>query len=196
MAANITFAKGSESVTIYTENVSDGLKNSLIILPIKLVTVKGEVLTKTSIIGGSLPKDCDSSLLGRWEKVAQGLAELDKIKQEKAELSNAHVRLESEIKELSSLIQQKEPDLNKLKIKVANKESELANIVQDKKRFQDEISVLNMELEETREQLKQLGSEQHDLNQQILQQGQRHKQIQDSIQGSQDLIVEKLSLVL
>lgn len=38
MASNITLAKGAFSVTIYTDSVTDGIKNQLLILPIPTVS--------------------------------------------------------------------------------------------------------------------------------------------------------------
>lgn len=49
MTTEITFSKNSISVTVYANSVSDGLKNSLIILPTKIVTQKqSDVITTTN----------------------------------------------------------------------------------------------------------------------------------------------------
>ncbi|MBU3933300.1 MAG: chromosome segregation protein SMC [Candidatus Omnitrophica bacterium] len=160
-------------------------------LCVRLVTLDGEILTRTSIIGGSLPKDFDSGLLGRRERIARTGDELERIKKEKAGIESLKNLQDSEIKELSGQIQQKEPELNGLKIEKTSKESEKTNIETEKKRLQDEVSVLKLELSESSEQIEQLQGEEKDLNQQLLRLKLEQKKVQDSIQGHLELIAEK-----
>ena len=158
---------------------------------VRLVTLKGEILTKESIISGSLPKDSNVALLGREERIAQSQAELKKLNEEKQGIENAKISQETEVENLKELIQEKEPTLNKLKIKLANKESEKANIEATKERFADEISVLASEKDETSEEIEQLQREQEGLNQQLSHFQEQQQALQNEIQAHQHLIAEK-----
>lgn len=158
---------------------------------VRLVTLNGEVLTGTSISGGSVRGEQDCSLLGRQERIRQNAAELDKLREEKAGLENQKIMQEEEIEELSRLIQEKESSLDKLKIQFAGKESEKANIEAERKRFQDETAVLKVELEETNEQLEQLQAEQQGLEQELSLFQERQKQHQQRIQEQEAFITEK-----
>ena len=158
---------------------------------VRLVTLKGEILSRTSITAGTLPKNSDVSLLGRAERITQVEAELERIKKEKSDIEHSKATQESEIKELQNQIYQKEPNLNKLKIKVANKESEKNNIEEQRKRLEDERSVLKMEIDETTEQIEQLRNEEENLNQQLSHLKAKQNEFQDRIQSHQDLIKDK-----
>ena len=160
-------------------------------LSVRLITLDGEILTRTSIIGGSLPKDLDSSLLGRRERTARTEEELERIKKEKRDIESLKVLQDSEIKELNGQIQQKEPELNGLKIERTSKESEKANIETEKKRLQDEVSVLKLEVDESSGQIEQLQGEEKDLNQQLLRLKLEQKEVQDRIQRRLELIAKK-----
>jgi chromosome segregation protein len=155
---------------------------------LKLVSLNGEMITRTSIVGGSLPKNLDSSLLGRRERIAQIENKLTQKENEKREMENLALSRETEIKELNYQIRHREPELDKLKIKVANKEAEKGNIETDKKRFQDELSIINLEREETNEQIGQLQVEQENLNQEFTHLKSEQHQLQDRIQNNQELI--------
>ena len=158
---------------------------------VKLVTLNGEILTSVSISGGASAGDRQLNLLGRQERIAQGLAKLEELKREKDNLESLKSGQETEVKEITELIQQKEPDLNKLKIRVANKESEKTNIETEKKRFEDEIAVLKVEIDETKEQLEQLNADQERLNQQLRELEQEQKELQRRTQSSHSFITEK-----
>ena len=157
---------------------------------IKLVTLNGEILTKTSIIGGSVPKNLDLSLLGRQERISETQAELERIKKERNDIENLKSIQDSEIKEIRSTIEQKESSLNKLKIKLANKESEKVSVEAEKKRFQDEMSVLNLEIDETKEQMQNLQEEEEELNQRLKSSQEKQEDLQQKIQDQQTLISE------
>ena len=158
---------------------------------VRLVAVNGEVLTKASIIAGSVPENVDSSLLGRREKIAQTAEELEKIKTEKTELENLQSARDSEIREIEEQIRQKEPCLHELKINLANQESAKANIESEKKRFQDEISVLGLEIDETAEQIQQLEGEKENLSRDLKGCEETQTKLQNSIQNCQDIIAQK-----
>lgn len=158
---------------------------------IRLVTLNGEILTRTSIIGGSLPGDFDSSLLGRQRRIEEVEDELERMKRERENIESLKTRQDSEIKRLESQIQQKEPDLNRLRIKLANKETEKSNIEAEKKRLQDEISVLELEIDETNGQIQQLKIEQENLNRQLFDLREKQKGLQEEIQKDQNFISEK-----
>lgn len=158
---------------------------------VKLVTLNGEILTKTSITGGNLPRNSDSSLLGRAERITKAEAELERIKKERDDLGNLQAAQESEVKEIEDQIHQREPELNKLKISLANKESEKVNIEEQRKRLEDETSVLKMEIDETAEQIEQLRTEEKNLNQELMRQKRDQNELQDRIQSHQNLIKEK-----
>ncbi len=158
---------------------------------VRLITLNGEILTASSIVAGSLPKDSDSSLLGREERISKYEEELEKLDKEKTGIESLKALHQSEIKELQNRIQQKEPDLNKLKIHLANKESEKAAIESERKRFGDEASLLALELDETDEQVRQLQNEWDNLNQKFMRQKVTHEELQNRIQAHLDLISEK-----
>ncbi len=147
------------------EQAKEILKNNR--AEFKLITAAGEVLTHSSIIAGSLPRDLQAGLLGRKERIAQTQAELEIKTKEKSEIDNARSQAEKQIKYTKELIQEKEPQLNKINIELANKESEKANIETEKKRFDDENSLVKLEIDETAEEVNGLELEQEKLNQEL-----------------------------
>ncbi|MCQ9208043.1 MAG: chromosome segregation protein SMC [Omnitrophica bacterium] len=158
---------------------------------VKLVTLEGEILTKSAITAGSAIKDYDSSLLGRAERIAQIETDLQKLEQEKTEIDDSKATQDSEMQEINNLIEQEEPLLNEMKIKLANKESEKSNIEQELKRYQDEISVLQLETAETEGEVQQLKTDEENLKQELSRIEGNHKQLQQDIQSQQNNIARK-----
>ncbi|MFH1045367.1 MAG: chromosome segregation protein SMC [Candidatus Omnitrophota bacterium] len=161
---------------------------------LRCLTLAGEVISETAVVGGSLPKNMDSSLLGRQKRISDTEEELQKLNQEQADIENLMVFQDAEIKEVSGNIQEKDPQLQTLKIKVANKETEKATIEAEKKRFADETQVLELEMEETNEQITQLESEQGRLNQELLNSEKEQEVLQGKILELQHFIAEQVQI--
>jgi len=159
-----------------------------------LVTLKGEVFAKTSIVDGSTLKDSHSSLLGRTERIERMESGLTKANSEKAEIEALRNTQVQEITRLASLIQEKEPNLNKVKIKLAGKESEKHNIETEKKRFEEELSVLKLDIDEAKEQLDELCKDQEAMNQQLSTVEEKELKLKKMIQERQANITEQEAL--
>ncbi|MFH1245650.1 MAG: chromosome segregation protein SMC [Candidatus Omnitrophota bacterium] len=158
---------------------------------IKLVTLQGEVLTRTVITGGSAPKNAETALIGRRERIAGKIALLEKIKAEKTEIEKLKASQEEEINHISEFVQEKELAANKLKLEVNSKETEQANIENHKIRLRDETLILTANLNETNEQLQTRQAEIEKLNITLEQFSGQAKAIQEEIQRQYQLIAEK-----
>jgi chromosome segregation protein len=158
---------------------------------VRLVTLNGEILSRTAIMGPGTAQNSDVALLGRKERITQSESDLEKIKAEQQKIEELANNQQAEIETLRDTLQQKEADLNKLKIELANKTVEKANIESAKKRFEDEVAVLTQEREEAGGEIKQLQDEQEDLNQRVLNLEKEQKKIQADIQDHLDFSAAK-----
>ncbi|MBN3037831.1 MAG: chromosome segregation protein SMC [Candidatus Omnitrophica bacterium] len=149
------------------------------------VTPKGALIREASLIDGSLPKDMDSSLLGREARIAEVQVELEKAMQEKGDLENLITFQDDEIQDINNKVQEREPQLHALKIKLANRQVEKDNIESEKTRYQEETEVLKLETEETNEQVEQLHVEEDNLNQELQRLDQEQEKIQTEIKDLQ-----------
>lgn len=159
--------------------------------PIRLVTLNGEILKRGKMVGGSLPKDSESGLLGRREKIARVEEDLKKIRKDKTDIEALKNNQEAQIKELNEEIRRKEPLLNKLKIKRSSRESEKANIETERKRLQDEISVLDLELDESSQQIKELESEKESLEQALSRFQKEQEKLQREIESRESFVAKE-----
>jgi chromosome segregation protein len=157
----------------------------------RLVTLNGEVVSKRLIVGGSLPRDSHSSLLGRRERIEQAEEKIEAVKAEKGKLKHSKAVCDAEIKELDGSIHRMQPDLDEIKISLANKENEKAGIETEEQRFKDEVSVLKLEIEETGEERKQLQEEKDELEQKLVRLEEKKEELRGIILNCQDYIAEK-----
>lgn len=158
---------------------------------IKLVTLEGEILTRTIITGGSAPKNIETALLGRRGRIAQKTALWEKTKAEKTEIEKLKAYREEEIKHISGFVQEKELEANKLKVEINSKESEQVNAEIHKIRLQDETVLLKANLNENNEQLRQKRTEIEKLNAALEELNGKAKVIRQEIEQQQQLIAEK-----
>ncbi|MBI2447212.1 MAG: hypothetical protein HYV48_01585, partial [Candidatus Omnitrophica bacterium] len=158
---------------------------------VKLVTLKGEMISKKGITGGNVPRSEETGLLMRDAKIRQLGLDCAELKTRLAGLDGKRTGVKEEIGELGKKVREVEEEIHGEEIKAANKESEKANVEVERKKFLDELSLLDIEITESREEEEELKAKEIRLGQDLLAIEDKGKDIDSIISSNQALLYSK-----
>ena len=158
---------------------------------VKLVTLKGEMISKKGITGGNVPRSEETGLLMRDAKIRQLGLDCAELKTRLAGLDEKRTMVKEEIGGLGKKVREVEEEIHGEEIKSANKESEKINVEVEKKKFLDELSLLDIEITEAREEEEELKAKEIRLGQDLLAIEEKGKDIDSIISSNQALLYSK-----
>ena len=158
---------------------------------IKLVTLKGEVVSRWGITGGNILESEETGLIMRDARIRQLGLECAALKGKFSELDKEMSLVKEKAGELDVGLRKMQEEIHESEIKFANKESERINLESDRKKFLDEISLLEAEALEAGEEDSELKAKESHSGQSLLAIEEKLKGIESLISSSQSLIESK-----
>ncbi len=152
---------------------------------IKLVTIKGDIITKDIITGGSHVSDFTSSIIGRQMRISEIEEEIAHSEKNALILKGEGLKSRERIASLRAETKRIEDALRSEEIVLTQERSAESNLENERRKIEDEVNLLTLELEETTARKSELIEAEANLRSQ-LEEGAREEEIlQNSITTSQ-----------
>ncbi len=155
---------------------------------IKLVTQRGDIITKDTITGGGTIRDFTTNIIGRQAKIK-------KIEDEIAELERNILRLKQELNNSKEIIDQDQSKIKRVEdalrseeIDLAQKRSAEANLQKERERIKEEGDLINLEIEESMLREDELKDKKNELSTELSRAEEEEADLQNRITEAQRFV--------
>ncbi len=181
--------------TFLTDGIEEGVAALEKLSPevrgkVKLVTMRGDIITHNAITAGSPVTDLTSSIIGRQTRIKEAEAliadsekNILKLKQELHVKKELVDNFQAKIKGVEGMIRSEE-------IELTQKKSEEQNLEKEAKKLKEEVDLLDLELEESSLTNSELVAREEELRSKLSETEESESALQVSILGSENFIRE------